>query len=41
MIAPVTSTGTVNFGLAVQAATGASRAELRKVVDAVLHSWPP
>ncbi len=33
--------GTVNFGLAVQAATGASRAELRKVVDAVLHSWPP
>ena len=29
---------TVNFGLAVQAATGASRAELRNVVDAVLKS---
>ena len=33
--------GTVNFGLAVQAAAGASRAELRRVVDSVLHTWPP
>ena len=33
--------GTVNFGLAVQAAAGASRAELRRVVDAVLRTWPP
>ena len=33
--------GTVNFGLAVQAVAGASRAELRRVVDAVLRTWPP
>jgi AcrR family transcriptional regulator len=32
---------TVNFGLAVQAVKGASRAELSGVVDAVLRSWPP
>jgi len=33
--------GAVNFGLAVQAAKGASRSHLREVVDAVLRSWPP
>lgn len=33
--------GTVNFGLAIQAAKGASRAQLRRIVDAVLRSWPP
>jgi AcrR family transcriptional regulator len=33
--------GTVNFGLAVQAVKGSSRAELTRVVDAVLRSWPP
>ena len=32
---------TVNFGLAVQAVKGSSRAELSRVVDAVLRSWPP
>jgi len=32
---------TVNFGLAVQAATGSSHAQLRRVVDAVLRTWPP
>ncbi|HET6246840.1 MAG TPA: TetR/AcrR family transcriptional regulator [Tepidisphaeraceae bacterium] len=31
---------TVNFGLAVQAATGASRAELLRVVDTALDAWP-
>lgn len=33
--------GTVNFGLAVQAAAGASPADLRKVVRSVLRTWPP
>jgi len=32
---------TVNFGLAVQAVKGSGRAELNRVVDAVLRSWPP
>jgi AcrR family transcriptional regulator len=31
---------TVNFGIAVQAAAGASRAELRRVVQTVLSTWP-
>jgi hypothetical protein len=31
---------TVNFGLAVQAATGGTRAELRKVVDRAMRGWP-
>ena len=28
-------------GMAVQAATGASRDDLRKIADMVLKSWPP
>jgi AcrR family transcriptional regulator len=32
--------GTINFGLAVQAAAGASRSELLRVVQAVLRTWP-
>ena len=31
---------TVSFGLAVQAATGATRVELQRVVDAALGAWP-
>ena len=31
---------TVNFGLTVQASTGATRKELLRVVDAVLKEWP-
>jgi AcrR family transcriptional regulator len=31
---------TVNLGIAVQAATGATRAELLKVVDTALRAWP-
>jgi AcrR family transcriptional regulator len=31
---------TVNFGLAVQAATGATRADLLRVVDTALRAWP-
>lgn len=31
----------VNFGLAVQAASGASREQLRGVVAAVVRTWPP
>lgn len=33
--------GTINFGLAVQAATGATRAELQRVVEAILRARPP
>jgi AcrR family transcriptional regulator len=32
---------TVNFGLTVQASTGATRKELLRVVDVVLKAWPP
>ena len=32
---------TINFGIAVQAVKGATRVELRRVVDAVLRNWPP
>lgn len=32
---------TMNFGLAVQAATGSSREQLRSVVAAVMRTWPP
>jgi len=31
---------TVNFGLTVQASTGATRRELLRVVDMVLKDWP-
>ena len=31
---------TVNVGLAVQAATGATRAELLKGVETALRAWP-
>lgn len=31
---------TVIHGMAVQAASGATRAELRKIVDIALHAWP-
>ncbi len=31
---------TVNQGMAVQAAGGATRAELRRVVDMALRAWP-
>ena len=31
---------TVNFGLTVQATTGATRKELLRVVDVVLNEWP-
>jgi AcrR family transcriptional regulator len=31
---------TVNFGLSVQAATGASRKELLRVIATALHAWP-
>jgi hypothetical protein len=31
---------TVNFGLSVQAATGASRKELLRVTATALHAWP-
>jgi hypothetical protein len=33
--------GTLNLGLAVQAAAGASRAELTRVAQSVLAAWPP
>jgi AcrR family transcriptional regulator len=32
---------TINFGLSVQAATGASRKDLLRVVETVLRTWPP
>ncbi|MEU8706337.1 TetR/AcrR family transcriptional regulator [Streptomyces sp. NPDC048565] len=32
---------TMANGIAVQAATGATRDELQRVADAALHSWPP
>ncbi|MCD9592610.1 TetR/AcrR family transcriptional regulator [Streptomyces sp. 8ZJF_21] len=32
---------TMANGIAVQAATGATREELQRVADAALHSWPP
>jgi hypothetical protein len=31
---------TVNFGLSVQAATGANRQELLRVVTSALRAWP-
>jgi hypothetical protein len=31
---------TVNYGLAVQATTGATRSDLERVADAVLRDWP-
>jgi AcrR family transcriptional regulator len=32
---------TMANGIAVQAATGATRDELQRVADAALHNWPP
>jgi hypothetical protein len=31
---------TVNFGLTVQASTGATRRDMLSVVAAALHAWP-